>query len=157
MQSCCPYGWQFKDEDVFMPSSKGKGLNLFGLLSRTNDFLFETTTGKIDSPFIIQKIEALAFSIQKLTVVVLDNARVHKSKRFQEHRDIWEKRGLFIFYLAPYSPHLNIIELLWRKLKYEWVKPEDYLEEDKLFYTVTQALAAVGRDLTIDFSQFTLR
>ena len=81
-------------------------------------------------------LETLAFSISKLTVVVLDNARVHTSKRFQEHRDVWEKRGLFIFYLPPYSPHLNLIEILWRKLKYEWLRPEDYLAEDNLFYAV---------------------
>ena len=98
-------------------------------------------------------LETLAFSISKLTVVVLDNARVHTSKRFQEHRDVWEKRGLFIFYLPPYSPHLNLIEILWRKLKYEWLRSEDYLAEDNLFYAVTQILAAVGDSLKINFSQ----
>ena len=45
-------------------------------------------------------------------MVVLDNARVHTSKAFQERREAWEKRGLFIFYLPPYSPHLNLIEIL---------------------------------------------
>ncbi|HEX8246889.1 MAG TPA: hypothetical protein VF599_01800 [Pyrinomonadaceae bacterium] len=31
-----PYGWQFRDEEVFMPSSKGGGLNCFALLKRNN-------------------------------------------------------------------------------------------------------------------------
>lgn len=136
-----------------MPSAKGKGLNLFGLLSRDNDFVFKTTRNKVDSRFVIEVLETLAFSISKLTVVVLDNARVHTSKRFQEHREVWEKRGLFIFYLPPYSPHLNLIEILWRKLKYEWLRPEDYLAEDDLFYAVTQCLAAIGNSLNINFSQ----
>jgi len=47
MEPCIPYGWQFKDEDVFMPSSKGKRLNIFGLLSRDNKLLFRTTTQSI--------------------------------------------------------------------------------------------------------------
>ena len=129
-------------------------MNLFGLLSRDNDFVFKTTRNKVDSDFVIEVLETLAFSISKLTVIVLDNARVHTSKRFQERRDVWEKRGLFIFYLPPYSPHLNLIETLWRKLKYEWLRPEDYLAEDNLFYAVTQILAAIGDGLSINFAEF---
>jgi transposase len=34
---------------------------------------------------------------------------------------------------APYSPHLNLAETLWRKLKTEWLVVEDYLEQDCLF------------------------
>ena len=95
-----------------MPSTQGKGLNIFGLLSRDNTFRCTTTQGQINSAFIIRELETLAFSIRKRTVVVLDNARVHTSKTFQERREAWEKRGLFIFYLPPYSPHLNLIEIL---------------------------------------------
>ncbi|WP_156148673.1 transposase [Bacteroides intestinalis] len=25
----------------------------------------------------------------------------------------WQKRGFFLFYLPPYSPHLNIAETIW--------------------------------------------
>lgn len=156
MEPCIPYAWQFKNEDAFMPSSKAKGLNVFGLLKRDNSFRFKTTTGKVDTAFVINELETLAFEISKITFVVLDNARIHSSARFQEHRQRWEKRGLFVFYLPVYSPHLNIIETLWRKLKYEWLKPEDYAEPDKLFYSVTQILTAVGKDLKINFSNFTL-
>ena len=45
----------------------------------------------------------------------------------------WQKRGLFIFFLPPYSQHLNIAETIWRKLKKEWLEPEDYFEKDSLF------------------------
>lgn len=150
MEPCIPYGWQFKGEDVFMPSEKGKGLNLLGLLSRDSKLLFKTTTGKVDSNFIIEQLEALAFAIQKTTVVVLDNARIHTSAKVRACRDAWEQRGLFIFYLPAYSPHLNLIEILWRKLKYQWLRPEDYTAEDSLFYAVTQILSAFGNTLTID-------
>jgi hypothetical protein len=58
--------------------------------------------------------------------------------------------------LPPDSPHLNIAETLWRKLKCEWLQPEDYATTDGLFYQVRQALAAVGKGLKIRFSEFSL-
>jgi len=151
---CVPYGWQFAGEEAFMPAAKGAGLNCFGLLTRANDLLFEVTRRRITSQFIIEQFERLSFSIKKVTVVVLDNARVHTSQQVQERRPFWQQRGLFIFYLPPYSPHLNIAERLWRKLKYEWLQPSDYATADGLFYRVRQALAAVGSMLKIRFSEF---
>lgn len=154
MEPCVPYGWQFKDDQAFMPSSKGASLNCFALLSRANDLLFDVTRQRLTSEFIIKQLEGLSFSIKKMTVVVLDNARVHTSQKVQERRPFWQQRGLFIFYLPPYSPHLNIAERLWRKLKYEWLQPSDYETTDGLFYQVRQALAAVGKGLKIRFSEF---
>jgi transposase len=153
---CVPYGWQFAGEEVFMPAAKGVGLNCFALLSRASKLLFETTRQRITSNFIIEQLERLSFSIRKMTVVVLDNARVHTSQQVQERRPFWEQRGLFVFYLPPYSPHLNLAETLWRKLKYEWLQPSDYTTADGLFYRVRQALAAVGTSLKIRFSEFSL-
>ncbi len=54
----------------------------------------------------------------------------------------------------PYSPHLNIAETLWRKLKYEWLKADDYADNETLCYQVRQALSAVGNSLNIRFSEF---
>jgi transposase len=156
LDPCVPYGWQFPVEEVFMAAAKGAGLNCFALLSRANELLFETTRRRITSNFIIEQFERLSFSIKKMTVVVLDNARVHTSQQVQERRPFWQQRGLFIFYLPPYSPHLNIAERLWRKLKYEWLQPADYATTDGLFYRVRQALAAVGTSLNIRFSEFSL-
>jgi len=153
---CVPYGWQFAGEEVFMPGAKGAGLNCFALLTRANDLVFETTRRRITSQFIIEQFERLSFSIRKMTVVVLDNAGVHTSRQVQARRPFWERRGLYIFYLPPYSPHLNPAERLWRKLKYEWLQPADYATTDGLFYRVRQALAAVGTSLKIRFSEFSL-
>ena len=37
-QGYVPYGWQFKDEDVFVPAQKAARLNLFGFISRNNEY-----------------------------------------------------------------------------------------------------------------------
>ena len=45
-------------------------------------------------------------------------------------------------------------ETLWRKLKYKWLQPEDYADEDMLRLAVWQALRAVGGALNIAISGF---
>jgi transposase len=151
-----PYGWQFADEDVFMPSTPGAGINCFALLTRTNWCRCVTTRHSITSQFVLEQVEQLSMSLRKLTVLVLDNAPVHTAKIIHARRAAWERRGLFVLYLPRYAPHLNIVETLWRKLKYEWLAPKDYDTTEGLFYTVRQALAAVGTSLYINFSAFSL-
>ncbi|THF70814.1 hypothetical protein E7T06_05535 [Deinococcus sp. Arct2-2] len=53
----------------------------------------------------------------QLTVVVLDNAPFHKGAKLREQRASWEQQGLFLRYLPPYAPFLNLIEEVGRKLK----------------------------------------
>jgi hypothetical protein len=100
LDRCVPYGWQFAGEEVFMPAAKGAGLNCFALLTRGNDLLCETTRQRITSQFIVEQFERLWFSIGKLTVVVLDNARVHTSQPVEERRPFWQPRWVMHLLLA---------------------------------------------------------
>ena len=59
LQPCVPYAWQFKGEEVFMPSTQGRGLNCFALLSRANECRFETTQGAIDARFIVEQLSLI--------------------------------------------------------------------------------------------------
>jgi transposase len=154
LEPCVPYGWQFPEEEVFMPTQKGEGLNCFALLKRNNECLIETTTENINSQFVFERLEELSTKVKKLTVVVLDNARIHTSQIIKERLKVWQQRGLYLFYLPRYSPHLNIVEILWRKLKYEWLSPSDYQDKENLFYQVRLALTSVGQELFIKFSKF---
>ncbi|GHT74895.1 hypothetical protein AGMMS50262_08780 [Bacteroidia bacterium] len=149
-----PYGWQFPDEDVCILSEKAYKLNCFGFINRQSQCRWQTTEANIDAQFILEYLEKFSFQIHKKTFIVLDNARVHKAKLIQERIPYWQKRELFIFFLPPYSPHLNIAETLWRKLKKEWLNPEDYLYKDTLFYATNRCLASLGENLKINFSHF---
>jgi transposase len=149
-----PYGWQFKDEKIGITATRGKQLNCFGLLSRENEFIFKTTTKNINTDFVIEFLEQVSFSITKPTVIILDNARIHTAHKIKERLKFWQERGLYIFYLPPYSPHLNIIERLWKELKARWIKPEDYLSADDLFYAVNNCLNQVGDKIKINFKQY---
>lgn len=151
-----PYGWQFPEEEVAIWVEKGHKMNCLGLISRQNQCHWATTEQNIDSAFVKNFLDDLSFKIRKETCIVIDNASIHKAKIIQEMIPYWQKRGLFILYLPPYSPHLNIAETVWRKLKTEWIDPEDYLEKDALFYAVNRFLANLGTNITIKFSDFNI-
>lgn len=149
-----PYGWQFEDEDVFIEAQKGKTVNCFGMISRKSDLIYKTTLESINADFIKTQLDDFSFAITKPTVVVLDNAKIHTARKIKERLKYWQRRGLYIFYLPPYSPQLNICERLWKELKARWIKPVDYQSADSLFLSVQMALSAVGRDLFINFSEY---
>lgn len=151
-----PYGWQFKGEQVSVLSCRDYHLNCFGLMSRSNQCHWATTTDRVTAEFVAGQLETLSWGLSKETVVVLDCARIHTGSLIQSYLAAWQQRGLFVFYLPPYSPHLNLSETLWRQMKGGWLRPEDYLEKDRLFYAVNRCLANVGKELTINFSPFNL-
>ena len=148
-----PYGWQFKDENISIKSANGQRINCFGMITRDNEFKYATTNETINSNFILEQIDKLSRLIKKHTVIVLDNAKVHQSKTIKAMQAIWAKRQLFIFYLPPYSPHLNIIERLWKEIKARWLQVNDYENKDKLFYAIKLILNAIGNDLRINFKK----
>lgn len=59
--------------------------------------------------------------VSKPLVVILDNASIHTAKAMQPYWDLLEEKGLRFYCLPPYRPELNWIEILWKKMKYEWL------------------------------------
>ena len=51
-------------------------------------------------------------------VVVLDNAGIHTSKAVKAARPGLAKRGIYLYYLPPYSPELNRIEPVFKQVKH---------------------------------------
>lgn len=147
-----PYGWQLPGEEVCIPSQRTARLNIFGMIDRKNYYEGFTSTEGITADKVVGFLDAFSFRVRKDTFVVLDNATVHRNHKIRALRPVWEKRGLFLFYLPPYSPHLNIAETLWRILKGKWIRPPDYVSTDTLFYAANRALAALGKGLFINYS-----
>jgi transposase len=151
-----PYGWQFKGENISVPSSKGYKINLFGLITRDNKWQWASTEKNIDSKFIIEQIDRFSLTLVKQTFLVLDNARIHVCQSVRERMRIWQSRGLFFFFLPPYCPHLNLAETVWRKMKTQCLRPEDYRQKDSLFYAVNRCMANIGKEIKIHFSPFNI-
>lgn len=123
------------------------------MITKGNLFHYTTTCEMINTHFIIECLDRFSFGIKKHTVIVLDNAKVHRSKAMLTSQEIWSRRGLFVFYLPPYSPHLNIIERVWKELKARWLTPKDYNNDQQLFYATQLILNAIGHDLSVNFSK----
>ena len=68
--------------------------------------------------------------------MLVDNARLHRCAAVKDKRAAWKAQGLSLWFLPPYSPHLNDIEALWRKTKYHALQPADFTS----FKTLGRAL-----------------
>ncbi|NUY05873.1 transposase [Paraburkholderia youngii] len=85
------------------------------------------------------------------TVIVLDNASIHHGIS-EETRQRWLlEHKTVLFYLPAYSPELNMIEIVWRHLKYRWRSALTWTRE--IIDTELNALLnKYGPDFQIDFS-----
>jgi hypothetical protein len=63
-----PYGWLFRGEDYYVPSDQKFRLNCSGIIDRDSN----------NSDRIIEYLDGLSLRIRKKTVVVLDNAKIHR-------------------------------------------------------------------------------
>ncbi len=149
-----PYCWQFPNEQVAIVAQKGKTLNVLGFMnSQGNQVFTYDKQGSTNSEFVINSIDDFTEKLQKPTVLVLDNARIHHSIALQSRIMEWQEKGLYLFYLPPYSPHLNRIETLWRHTKYRWIKPSDYKDLDTLKKALDKIWSSFGSDYQINFSK----
>ena len=102
--------------------------------------------------FVVDSIEAVPPRLSRPTVLVLDNATVHRSKLVQAKRKERKRQGLRLLFLPPYCPHLNLIEILWRHIKYRWLAPAAYRTFETLYQGVTGILAQVGTKYRVFFA-----
>jgi putative transposase len=102
--------------------SEGR-LNLIGTLcleeGGAERLEYRALEGSCDSEQVVLYLDALAerASPAKPCVVVLDNAPFHTAGVVRERETAWEARGLVLYRLPAYCPHLNPIEGVWRRLK----------------------------------------
>jgi transposase len=153
LEPCVPYAWQQKGTTIEVPSSKSSRLNVLGFVNRQCDFHSVVFEGSVTSSVVIACIDHFVEAIKKPTTLVIDNASVHTSHEFKDHIDQWAQQGLTILYLPPYSPELNIIEIIWRKIKYEWLSFAAYESFKTLKDTLFDVLANIGKRYLTQFAK----
>lgn len=142
-----PYAWQSKGREgtLRVPSSHSKRINVLGFLNirdlKLTAFLVEHS---VNSATVISLMNQFCSQIDKKTVVVIDNAPIHTSRSFNEKLEAWKAAGLELFFLPTYSPELNLIEILWRKIKYEWIPFSAYKSIDRLRDELNEILNNFG-------------
>lgn len=147
------YSWQYPGEEIRVLPQKSKRINVFGIMSQDNRLVSFQKEGSIKSDFVVESLQQWAGTLTKPTVLVLDNASVHQAKRLLEKLAQWqEESSLFVFFLPKYCPHLNKIETLWRKVKYEWRQPKDYTSLPILKEALSKVFSQVGQQYSIHFN-----
>ena len=146
-----PYAWQKKNENILLPSARSKSFNVLGLLQHNGNFESMVVDGTVNSEVIISYFDQFAQSITQKTWIVLDNAPTHKAKIFQERIAYWKSKNLNLYFLPAYSPELNLIEILWRFIKCQWLPFSAYLNIKNLENALLDILANIGRKYQITF------
>jgi transposase len=151
-----PYGWQDRKNPLSYPSSKGKRWNIFGIMSSDNELYANKTTKSITSAFVIESIDEFVRNNTRCpqSVILIDNAKIHTSDEFKSKIPQWKDQDVQIFYLPTYSPHLNRIETLWRKIRYEWLLPIDFDSWQAVTEKIQLIIDAFGKEYAIKFSDF---
>jgi transposase len=102
---------------------------------------------------VIDLIDGIARREQRmpLTLVVLDNARIHHGIG-QEKLDDWMiNHRLLLMHLPPYSPELNPIEIVWKQAKYHWRRFVSWSKE-QLLEEVHKLMQETGSTYKISFT-----
>jgi len=106
----------------------------------------------IDSLAVIACFDQLASTLLKETWVIIDNAPQHTGKIFKNKIAEWKEKNLHIDYLPPYSPELNLIEILWRFIKYPWVENTAFDNVQALTANIENILIQIGIKYNITFA-----
>lgn len=108
--------------------------------------------GSLTADLFVLAVNELAQTLRGPAVLVLDNASIHRAHVVRAAAAAWAAAGLTLFFLPPYSPELNHMEVLWHRCKHYWIRPQDYDTEQTLLQRLEYVLANVGKRYTITFA-----
>jgi transposase len=148
---CVPYGWQNIGEYLEIKSRQSQRLNVLGILNRENKLHAYVSTQTINSDVVVACIDTFFSAVERPTFIVMDRASIHTSSALWERLEEWRERDLHIFELPSYSPELNLIEILWRFIKYEWIEIDAYSSWQSLVSAVERILREFGEKYVINF------
>ncbi len=148
---CVPYGWQEIGEHLTIPSRRSQRMNVLGIMNRNNHLETYISSQSINSDVVIACIDAFFPTVDKPTVIVTDQASIHTSDAIVDKLEEWKQRNITLFELPSYSPELNLIEILWRFIKYEWIEISAYKSWGTFVTSVEKILKEFGENYVINF------
>lgn len=146
LKGVVPYGWLPVGERTEVPVTGAHGSTIQVLGFEHEDGTAQTYLhkGYVNTEIVIEVLDDYCETLEQTTVVVLDNASCHTSAAFQASTERWAERGLLVYYIPPYSPELNSIERLWKKLKYQLMPADAWERFTTLLQTLTTKLCEIG-------------
>lgn len=90
--------------------------NMLSAVSPRGDFRFMLHEGSVDAAVFKEFLKRLMVGATKPVFVVVDGHSIHKAKLIKDYVASLDG-ALKLFYLPPYSPHLNPDEQVWAHVK----------------------------------------
>ena len=146
-----PYGWQNVGEYLPIKSRRGARLNVLEIMNRNNHLETYISSKSINSDVIIAGIDTFFPKVDKPKVIVVAQSSIHTSDLIIDKIEAWFERGITIFKLPSYSPHLNLIEILWRFIKYKWIEIDADRNWQTFVASVEKILREFGKNYVINF------
>ncbi len=157
-QAPVPYAWQVRGlPAVELPAERGTGgysvLGFWqpGATDPARAFVGLVSETAWTAELFAQAVDEFVGTVDRPTVLVLDNASIHRATCVQQRLRAWRTAGVQLQFLPAYSPELNRIEILWRFLKHYWLTPPDYCSLDTLHHRLQFILKRIGSDYTVTF------
>jgi len=149
-----PYGWLPRGQAITLPAIRGKGWTVLAALSAKASKIVDAQIyeGAANANCIIHFFDSLSCQIQRKTVVILDNASIHKAKIVKEQQQKWKERGLYLQFIPAYCPELNKIEIFWKQMKHDWLEVKDYDSLNSLFKAIHRCIKGFGSKYRISFN-----
>ena len=149
-----PYGWLPTGQDIVLPAIRGNGWTVLAALNTKAEEIIEAEIyeGAATSECIIHFFDNLSTKLKRKTVVILDNASIHKAKIVQEKQQEWKAKNLFLQFIPAYCPELNKIEILWKQMKHDWLEVKDYSSINSLFDAIHRCINNFGSVYRISFN-----
>ena len=125
----------------------GGGVTVVGHLVRGREgerLFFALLEGPVRWEVVRGYLDRVAEGLAKPLKVFMDNAPFHRSREVEGRKEAWRERGLMVAYLPRYSPHLNPMESVWRRVKGFLMPRRHYGSVEELKEAVAQALKALG-------------
>lgn len=84
--------------------------------------IHQQAVGTVKRPTFVAFIDHMLLQVAttKPTFIVLDNAKIHHGLDHEITTRWLTMHNATLVYLPPYSPELNMIEILWKQAKYHW-------------------------------------
>ena len=109
---------QGQQQRIVKPHRRGRRISVLGFWQPQARFDYGLVVGGFNSNrykmlmnWQAERAHTYLQATGQITVVIQDGASFHRSQSVQQSWKDWQEQGLYIFFLPPYSPQMNRIEI----------------------------------------------
>lgn len=137
------YGYSLKGKRAILtykPSNDRKHHSLLMAISSKGGKHYQITSERVNSIAFVDFIKSLP--LRPNTILLMDNASIHKSKALKDYLDYIR---CSIIFTPPYSPEYNPIELIFGIIKNKYYKLR-YKDNFNIIKSINESISSVTAD-----------